>query len=145
MVGTTGVIAEAQHKQVLTVGVFVDKFATAYGYIRSTNLGAINDGFVHLNGVPYRVENMNSTSLASSVVSLKRLDGTNPTTSDKLTVFEKIEVLPQHGTIGTILDPANASACSVFNDTITWNWSFGNNVSYGTTSGAISSITWYEP
>ena len=145
MVGTTGVIAEAQPKSVVTVGVFVDKFITLYGFHRSTSLGSINDNFVHLSGVPYRVEILNSTSFATSQVALKRLDGTNPVAGQKLTIFEKIEVLPQHGTVGTILDPANANTCSVSGDTITWNFNFGSSVSFGTTAGAISSITWYEP
>tara|TARA_E500000081_G_scaffold155504_1_gene196988 strand:- start:20161 stop:20598 length:438 start_codon:yes stop_codon:yes gene_type:complete len=145
MVGTTGVIAEAQHKQVLTVGVVSDKILTAYGFTRSTGMGSINDNNVYLNGVSYRVENLNATSLATSLLALKRLDGTNPTTGDKLTVFEKVEVLPQHGTITTILDPATVTSCYVAGDTITWSWGYPNNTSFGTTAGAISSITWYEP
>jgi alpha-tubulin suppressor-like RCC1 family protein len=144
MVGTTGVIAEAQPKSVVTVGVFIDKFVSAYGFIRSTSMGSINDNFVCLSGVPYQVESLNSTSFSTSLLALKRLDGTNPTADEKLTIFEKIEVLPQFGTVGTILDSANATTCTVSGDTITWGWNFGYSVSFGTTAGAISSITWYE-
>lgn len=140
---STGIIANSQPNNVITVGTSCSKYGCSYGFQANTNMGGLFPDTVFLNGRLFRIEIFNGSSFATNYLQMRWIDGGAAVTATDH-VFTSIQVLPQTGTAPTTLTQASAtrSAGTVFL-TFQWNISTGS-TSFGTTNGEHRSIKWFE-
>tara|TARA_B100001057_G_C22759354_1_gene915102 strand:+ start:468 stop:893 length:426 start_codon:yes stop_codon:yes gene_type:complete len=140
---STGIIANSQPNNVITVGTSCSKFGCSYGFQDSTNMGGLFPDTVFLNGRLFQILIFTGSSLATNYLSMRWIDGGAAITATDH-VFTSIQVLPQTGTNPTTLTQASATrTAGSVGLTFQWNFSTGS-TSFGTTNGEHRSIKWFE-